>query len=285
MSLAAMLLVVLLWGGTYSGLKAVQATIPPLGLAALRAMASALALLGITLALGVRGPRPTWRDVRTLVLLGLSGTTVFQLCLVGGVFFTTPSHTALMITLSPIFAALLAWIWLGERLSGIGALGILLALGGVVLIITRGSGLGGGALVGDLIGLGAAAAWAVYSVIGKPLIARRPPLEVSALTLLIGAIPLLVLGFPDLLAVRWSALSPGTWLLLAYLSFGSIGAGYTIWYWALARAATTRVVVFTYLTPVVAVLVSVTAGQEPMTGVLAAGALAVIGGVIVAQLG
>jgi drug/metabolite transporter (DMT)-like permease len=281
----AMLAVVSLWGGTYSGIKALQATIPPLGLAGGRAMASALALVGVTLALRIRGPRPTWPDVRALVLLGLTGTTAFQLCLVGGVFLTTPSHTALMITLNPVFAAVLARLWLGEALSRTRASGILLALTGVVLITTRGSGLDGGALVGNLIGLGAALAWAVYSVLAKPLLARRPALEVSALTLLIGSVPLFLLGLPDLLAVAWTALPARTWILLAYLSFGAIGAGYTIWYWALARAATARVVVFTYLTPVIAVLVSVGTGQEPMTAVLAAGAIAVIGGVVVTQLG
>jgi drug/metabolite transporter (DMT)-like permease len=280
-----MLAVVLLWGSTYSGLKAMQAVIPPLGLTGLRAAVSALALLGVSFLLGVRGPRPTRTDLRDLVVLGLTGGTLFQLCLVGGIALTTPSHSALITALSPVLAALFAWLRLGERLGPLRSLGILLAFGGVALIVTQGGALGGGQLLGDLVSLGAAVAWAVYSVVGKPILARRPALEVSAHTLLIGAVPLLPLGLPDLLAVRWSAIAAEMWLLLAYLSFGALAGGYTLWYWALARAATARVAVFSYLIPVVAVLMSVAVGQEPLTGALAAGTLLVIGGVVIAQLG
>jgi drug/metabolite transporter (DMT)-like permease len=280
-----MLLVALLWGSTYPGLKAVQTVIPPLGLAGLRAAASALALLAVSLLLGVRGPRPTRSDLRDLVVLGLTGGTLFQLCLIGGIYLTTPSHAALITALSPVLAALLAWLFVGERLGPVQAVGILLAFGGVALIVTPRGGLGGGRLLGDLVSLGAALAWAVYSVVGKPLLARRPALEVSAHTLLIGSVPLLPLGLPDLLAVRWTAIAPAMWLLLAYLTFGAIAGGYTLWYWALARAATARVAAFSYLIPVVAVLLSVAVGQEPLTGVLAAGSLLVIGGVVLAQLG
>jgi drug/metabolite transporter (DMT)-like permease len=280
-----MLLVTLLWGSAYPGLKAMQAVIPTLGLTGLRAAMSALALLAVSLLAGVRGPRPTRGDLRDLLVLGLTGGTLFQLGLVGGIALTTPSHSALITALSPVLAGLLAWLWLGERLGPLRALGILLALGGVALIVIQGGGLGGGRLLGDLLSLGAATAWAVYSVVGKPVLARRPALEVSAHTLLIGSAPLLLLGLPDLLAVRWSAIAAEMWLLLAYLSFGAIGGGYTLWYWALARAATARVAVFSYLIPVVAVLLSVALDQEPLTGVLVAGSLLVVGGVVIAQLG
>jgi drug/metabolite transporter (DMT)-like permease len=58
---------------------------------------------------------------------------------------------------------------------------------------------------------------------------------------------------------------------------------YVLFYWALARAPLARVSVFQYLTPVVAVLLSVVAGHQAPTIPLAVGALAVLGGVALAQ--
>lgn len=257
---------------------------PPLPLAALRCGIAAVVLLGVLALAGWGRPAPSARDWLTFGVLGLVGNAVFQLCMVGGLRLTTPAHSALIITLNPVFAALLARAWLGERLGLRRGLGILLSLGGVALVVTRGQGLGeAGSLLGDLLSLGAAVAWAVYAVVGKPILASRSPLEVTALAMVIGAVALVPLGLPGLLAVGWAGLSPGAWLLLLYLSVITLVVSYLLWYWALARAATARVVVFSYLSPVVAVAISVAAGQEPLTGSLAAGGLAVIGGVALAQ--
>jgi drug/metabolite transporter (DMT)-like permease len=274
-----------IWGGSYSAVKTVQAVIPPVPLAAFRCLVAAVLLGAGLLVLGRRVPPLSWREWATVALLGLTGNTVFQLCMVGGLALTTPAHSALMINLNPILAALLSWAWLGERLRARRVVGILVALAGVVLIVSRGGQAGGGSLAGDLISLGAAAAWAVYSVVGKPLLATRPALEVTTLATAIGALPLLPVGLPGLAAVPWRTVDAATWLLLGYLSVVTMVVAYLLWFWALARAATARVVVFSYLTPVVAAVISVGLGHEALTGPLVAGAAAVMAGVALAQYG
>jgi len=276
------LLVVLIWGGSYAAVKSVQAVIPPLPLATFRCLVAAIVLGAGLLAVGRRVPRLSPREWTIVALLGLSGNTIFQLCMVGGLALTTPAHSALMININPILAALLSWAWLGERLGARRAAGILLALGGAALIVTR-SGAGAGSIVGDLVSLGGALAWAVYSVVGKPLVTVRPALEVTALASVIGAAPLLPFGLPGLAAVPWATLGLTTWLLLGYLSVASLVVANLLWFWALARAATARVVVFSYLTPVMAAAISVAVGYEAVTLPLVAGAGAVIAGVALAQ--
>lgn len=276
---------VLIWGGSYTAVKAVQAVIPALPLATFRCLAAAIVLGVGLLAVGRRIPSLSPREWATVALLGLSGSTVFQLCMVGGLAFTTPAHSAFLLNLNPIMAALFSWAWLGERLRARRAAGIVLALAGVVLIVSRGGEAGGGSLTGDLISLGAAAAWAVYSVAGKPLLATRPALEVTALAMGVGTLPLLPFGLPGLAAVPWRALDGSTWLLLGYLSVVSTVVAYVLWFWALARAATARVVVFSYLTPVVAAVISIALGHDTVTGPLVAGATAVLAGVALAQYG
>lgn len=281
----ALLLVVLIWAGTYSGIKAAQALVPPVPLAAFRTAVGTAVLLAVLTLRRRPLPRLARREWGTLLLAGLSGTTVFQLCMVGGLRFTTPARSALMIALNPVFTALLAWVVLGERPGARRAAGILLSFGGVAVVLLRAGGAGGGSLLGDAISLGAALSWAVFSVAGKPLLAAHPPLEVSTLALLAGTLPLLPLGGPGLAAVPWSRLDAGTWLLLGYLSAVTIGVTYVLWYWALQRAATARVVAFTNLTPLLAAAISVSLGQEPLGLPLVLGGAAVVAGVMLAQPG
>ena len=81
----------------------------------------------------------------------------------------------------------------------------------------------------------------------------------------------------------WSGLSVGRWLLLAYLSAGTIALANLLWYVALARTATARVVAFSFLVPVIATVIAVLAGQETLSPSFALGAVAVLGGVAVTQ--
>jgi drug/metabolite transporter (DMT)-like permease len=85
--------------------------------------------------------------------------------------------------------------------------------------------------------------------------------------------------------VPWRALDGRTWLLLGYLSVVSMVVAYVLWFWALARAATARVVVFSYLTPVTAAVISIALGHESVTAPLVVGAAGVLAGVALAQFG
>ena len=81
---------------------------PTIPLAALRCSLAALALVLVTAAAGGLAPAPTRAEWRRLILLGLTGNTIFQLCLIGGLRLTSPAHSALIVSLSPVFTALLA---------------------------------------------------------------------------------------------------------------------------------------------------------------------------------
>jgi O-acetylserine/cysteine efflux transporter len=263
--------------------KGALAVLPPLPLATFRCLAAACILLGALRVAGRRLPALRPREWALVVVAGLSGNTIFQLGMAWGLAYTTPAHSALMVNLSPVVAILLAWIWLGERPRARRLAGIALALGGVGLIVTRGGDVGAGSLVGDGLALAAGVGWAVYVVAGKPLLAAHPPLEITTLASVVGAVPLLPLGLPGLVAVPWSTLGARTWLLLAYLSLFTLVLANGLWYWALARATTARVVVFSYLTPVVATAGSILLGQDTVSVPLVLGAGAVVAGVALAQ--
>ena len=234
------------------------------------------------LASGALRLRLVRRDWGVVVLLGLFGNTLFQGLLVKGVHRTSPGHAAILVALSPVLAALLARLLYGEPVGARRMGGIALGFLGVVLIVTRGSH-GAASTLGDLLSLGASLSWALYTVVGKRLLARATPLAVTTWATLIGVVPLLPFGVPGLRDVHWAALTPGQWFLLAYLSAGTIALANLLWYMALARTATARVVAFSFLIPLIATTIAVLAGQETLTPSLALGAVAVLGGVALAH--
>lgn len=273
-----MLLVVLLWGGSYPAIKATQPFFPPLAFAAFRCAVAAAVLVAVAWPAGALRPRLRPRDWGLVVLLALLGNTLFHTLMVLGVHRTSPGHAAVLVAFSPLFAVLLARALLGEPLGARRLGGVGLAFAGVVVIVTSGGG-GAASWQGDLLSLGASLAWALYTVVGKPLLARVTPLAVTTWATLLGAIPLVPIGLAGLGEVRWRDLSLGRWLLLAYLSAGTIALANLLWYWALARAATAGVVVFAYLIPVLATGIAVAAGQEALGTPLVLGTAAVLGGV------
>jgi drug/metabolite transporter (DMT)-like permease len=239
---------------------------------------AAVILVAVGFATGALRPGIARHDWGVVALLGLLGNTLFHGLMVTGIHHTSPAHAALLVALSPVLATLLAGVLHGEPLGARRLGGVALGFAGVAVIVTRGHA-GSSSPLGDLLALGASLSWALYTVVGKPVLARATPLAVTAWASLAGTIPLLPLGLSGIHEVRWNALTAGQWLLLAYLSAGTIALANLLWYVALSRVATARVVVFSFLIPVVATAIAVLAGQETLTTPLVLGAAAVLCGV------
>jgi drug/metabolite transporter (DMT)-like permease len=240
----------------------------------------------VGLAAGLRPPGPRARDWALVAVAGLVGNTGFHALMVTGIHHTTAAHAAILVALSPVFAALLARMLLAEPLTRRRLGGIALAFAGVAVIVSPDLGApGGGTWLGDALSLGASLTWAAYTVLGKPALAQAPARDVTTWATLLGSGPLLVMGWPGLATVSWAALSAGQWVLLLYLSAGTIALANLLWYWALARTPTARVVSFSYLIPLVSAVIAISLGQEPLSGSLVVGATGVIGGVALAQHG
>src|SRR5690606_26719798 len=96
-------------------------------------------------------------------------------------------------------------------------LGLGVALVGVVIFLLDKRDAGGGTLLGDLLSIGAAAAFAAYGVINRPLVRRYPAETYTAWTVLAGAVPLLLVSLPAAIAQPWRAVAPDTALGIVYL--------------------------------------------------------------------
>lgn len=139
------------------------------------------------------------------------------LCFVHAMGLAGAASTLLIFSLSPLIAAALAWVWLGERLALRTLLAILLCLGGVLLIVVDESP--GSSLVGNLLALVAATLLA-----GNFTLARSQPAVDMSPALIPGALLVSLLGFifggtPDFTVQQWSvlALMAGVLLPLAFM--------------------------------------------------------------------
>ena len=106
------------------------------------------------------------------------------------------------------------------------------------------------ARVGDLLSLGAAASFALYGIVNKPLATRYPASTVLAGTLLIGSIPLAPLALVDSGGQSWSAISMIGWGIWIYAVILPIYLAYTWWTAAIALRGVAAIAPYVLLVPV-----------------------------------
>ncbi len=193
--------------------KLALATFPPATLAAARFLIGGSCLLAYSLCAYpsrsvVQSLTVNWRSY---LLLGLTGIFLNNLLQNLGLNLSQANSTSLLGTSGPIFATILAVIFLGERLDRTRLVGLGLSLFGVYLVTTNGASLEWSAAAGNLLAVGAAVSYSVYTVLSKQVLEHEQPLLVVTWSTLIGAALLglaaIVLDgvpiWPDMLSWQW----------------------------------------------------------------------------------
>jgi drug/metabolite transporter (DMT)-like permease len=285
MTLLPALAAILFWGISFVATKAVVGEISPLALVTARAALGSALLFGLL----VRGgtalpPRDAWPLLATMGFVGVAfhqGIQAYALTLTDAV------TTGWLIGLTPVWSALLARWRLGERLTALKLGGLGLGFGGAALVVSRGETAA--ALLalprtrGDLLILLSTLNWAVYTVMGRPILRRLGALPVTAATMAAGGAVLLA-PFGATGAWRdYSRLSGQGWAALVFLGVFCSGLGYLFWYWSLARAEATHVAALLYVEPLVTMAAAKAWLGEPVGAATVAGGLLLLAGVACVQ--
>lgn len=166
----------ILWASAFPGIRAGLAGYEPAHLVVLRFLVASLALLLIAPFARVRVPQR--RHLPHLLLLGGVGITAYNLALSWGETHVTAGAASLLVNTGPIFTALLALMFLGERLRPWGWLGLLVSFSGAgVIALTSGDGLALNPWA--LLVLLAAVLQASSFILQKPLFTHYRPLELT----------------------------------------------------------------------------------------------------------
>lgn len=198
-----------------------------------------------------------------------------------GQTLSTSSSAALFIGMEPVSIVVLSCLLLGERLTGLKALSMAAGLAGATLIAFQGPPhfeAVGGRLAGDLVLASAGCCWALYTVLGKPVLARVDPLEYTALTSVLCFLGVAAWTYPGLTPSKWAGAGTGPWLAIVYLAAVGSFLGALIWNVALRRVEPSRQANSIFLQPVVGVALGAGLLGDPLTGWTAAGGALVLAG-------
>jgi drug/metabolite transporter (DMT)-like permease len=279
---AALVIVYLVWGSTYLGIRVVVKQAPPLLGMGSRYLTAGI-LLGAVVALrgGVRRLRVTRRQLLGCATLGLLLPVLGNGMVSVGENLGAPSGvTALLIAIAPLMITLFRYA-AGDRPRRATLAGVLMGFVGLgyLVLADRHGGTLHVPLGASLIVLFASTCWAFGSWVQPRLPLPDDAFVMTVLEMCSGGLMLLVLGLLSGERLHPASYDAQTWLAWAYLVvFGSMVA-FTAYVWLLGNAPISLVATYAYVNPVVAVLLGAVLLGEPVTGAVVIG-----GGVIVAAV-
>ncbi|NLE74300.1 MAG: EamA family transporter [Actinobacteria bacterium] len=276
-ALGAIAVTLTLWSSAFTGIRIGLEAFSPGNLALLRFLSASAALL--VFAVIRRMPLPALRDIPSMLLIGLFGITIYHTALNYAEVRVSAGAAGILIASSPVFTALLATAFLGERLRLVGWLGIALSFGGSALVALS-AGEGFGFEPHAMLVLLSALSGAIYFVMLKPLLSRYSPLQLSTYAIWAGTL-LLCVFFPGLpQAVNVAPV--GTILTVVYLGVFPGAIAYITWAYALSRTPASLLATYQYLIPVLAVLIAwAWRSETPRAVALLGGAISLVGVILV----
>ncbi|RPH31513.1 DMT family transporter, partial [bacterium] len=254
---AVLLVQSLMASGTHIVAKVIVREVDAFTLTLIRSVIAALAMGLILLVRG--GPiRLLHEERRTVLLLSFLAIPVNQFLFLFGMRFTTASNAALLYSTTPILVLVFSRLFLGERLTQVKVVGVILGFVGVITVIfERGISASMEYLLGNVLIGFAVMAWGLYTVFGRRLIVRYGAVEASSLTLIIGTLMFIPIGLVPALRFPFEVLSVSSWMQILYLAIITSVFSYFLWYFALGRAEAGKVALFANLQPILTTILAV----------------------------
>lgn len=278
---ALLLAASVVYGTSYVATRVALDGVPPSTLALIRLVVGALVLVPLAARAGAAGRRQPGDTVR-LALMGVIGFAAAFAFGHWGLQRSTATNAALLIAVEPLTLLVLGPLLLGERPSVRERLGGACALVGAVLVVTDGIPGVTERLVphwrGDVLLVLSGVAYAAYSLLGRPLLARCPALPVTAHSIVWGIPALAPLALAEWLGGQRPAWTAASLAGTVYLAVVITALGYLVWNWALERVSAARAGIFINVQPVVGAVLGVAWLGEPLSAFTIAGGLLVVGG-------
>jgi drug/metabolite transporter (DMT)-like permease len=273
--------VYLIWGSTYLAIRFAVETMPPFLSAAAR-----FSLSGIFLYLWRRlagDPNPTpleWRNAAIIgmfLLVGGNGGVVWA------VQFIPSSLAALLVATVPLWMILFDGFRPGgERPGQTALIGILIGFCGAVMLVGwTANHASVDNLRGAIVVLVASCLWAIGSIYGKTSVLPASPLLTTSIEMLVGggALVLISYGIGELKNFDWTSVSQRSIYAWTYLTL--VGpAAFISYAWLLRVAPIPLVATYSYVNPLVAIILGYFLGKEMITGRILLAAGLIVGSVV-----
>jgi drug/metabolite transporter (DMT)-like permease len=281
----ALLIVYVVWGSTYLGIRIAVETLPSL-LSASARFAAASVVLALVLRLR-RGPGALAVTPRQFggaalagVLLLTGGNGLVVLAESGPPGKAVPSGiAALLIATVPLLVVVLRALT-GDRPRPTTVIGVLGGFAGLAVLVVPGRG-GTVPILGALIVVAAATFWSLGSFLSGRVTMPDNPFVATVYEMLAGSAVLALLGIlrGEGRTLDLGAVSARSWLALAYLTVAGSLTAFTAYVWLLHHAPISLAATYAYVNPVVALALGALLVAEPVTVQVLIGGAVIVAGV------
>jgi len=251
------------WGLNWPVMKFALSEWPPLSSRGWTGVVGAVALAIYALARGesLKAPAAQWPRLLVSAVLNV---TLWMFVMSLALLWLPASEAVVIAYTMPVWTALLAWPLLGERLTLLRIVALVMAFAGLASLF-GGDGLSASAakLPGMSLAFIGAVGFAFGTIFLKRFPIKLPGATSAALQIGVGSLPVALVGsfieHPD---VR--VLTMAGWSALAYMTFAGFCIAYVSWFAALERLPASIAAIGTMLAPVIGVAVSAIALHEPL---------------------
>lgn len=222
-------------------------------------------------------------DLPLYLVLGLTGICLHNVLMFWGMEYADATRGSIIMGSISIMVATLEFVFYGIRLSSIALAGIGLGFIGLAIVVSDGNLsnlLSGGIGFGDLLLIGSALSWAIYSVISRPVLERISALDLTAMACITGTIMLLPMLVKDLPVAAEMLTDPVAITLIGLSGLLGTGIGYMWYYEGVKELGSVGTVMYTNLLPITGVLIAAVTLHEVPTIAAAIGGICVISGVV-----
>ena len=268
---SGLLVLSVIWGLAFVAIKQVVTELTPVNLALLRWFVASIPFLVLLPIIGRPKTRFERGDIPRLLVVALANVAGYHISLYYAETTLSAGLSALLTSFGPIFIAILSYFLLNEKAGRKVLIGLLLAIVGTTVLSTGSVSVNDlSSYAGIIENLITALCYALFTVLGKPLVHKYGSASTTIMAGLIGTamlLPLLSQSF----FTQVSALSSLGWASVLYLSLLSTVFGYLMFYALVSRGAVTRLSIQLYLIPVVSVIGGALLLNEPITVSVAVG--------------
>ncbi len=281
---AKLTLVAIVWGASFIAGRIVSAEMDASTAALWRYVVAATTLVAVALAIEHGLPRLTAKEWFGVVVLGMLGVAIYNLCFMYGLQTVPASRASLIIALNPAATLVGGALFLNEPLTRVRVIGIALALLGVAVELSGGNPLNlfaRGPLLGELAMFGCVVAWAAYTLLGKRMLGEGiSSLAATTYAALAGTLVLVAINVATG-NLQVPQASPKAWWCIAFIGIFSTALAYVWFYDGVRAIGPARTAVFINLVPVVAIALSVLLLGEKLLPSMVIGAALVVSGVFI----
>jgi drug/metabolite transporter (DMT)-like permease len=273
--LAGLVLLGAIWGGAFPLLRVASPAFGAIPLSFVRVTVAGVVLLAMA-----RGFTRMRGRAALLFVLGVINTAVPFTLFAFATLSITAGLAALLNATTPMFGALVAFLWLGERLTLLRVLGILIGFAGVGAIVWGSVGAHGpGAALGIAAGLVASA---LYGLAAN--FAKRKFESLDSTSLAAGSVCGAALVLAPIALVHWPSEPPqlGEWAAAITLGLVCTALAYLIYFRLVRHVGPAKAVTVTFLIPVFGILWGAIFLHEPVTPALLASCALVLAGTALA---